>query len=316
MSESAQTSPDSAPVSLILAICTFQRNEALRHLLSTVLDYARAQTAHYELGVVVVDDSSDQQARTVVEAFEDGFDRGIHYRHSGRRNISLARNLAIETAADLGDWIAMTDDDCEPSEQWLGELLRVQRATGADIVTGPLIRRAPENAPRWLKEQPFLNVTSFDAETGTELELAFTNNSMIPARLLDDERHFRFDPAFGRIGGEDMVFYRAVAKAGYRIVFARDARVFENEDHDRLSLGYQFRRHYWLGNSSVQTMLRGGSSRSRMAIHGAATIARAAVRPFSRMLRGEAPQFLYGAAKLVEGAGKLSGAAGVKVSHK
>lgn len=307
---------DDPPAALILAICTFHRNDPLRHLLQTALDHAQRQAGQYDLGVVVVDDSSDQQARTVTEAFEGAFARGIHYRHSGQRNISLARNLAIETASELGEWIAMTDDDCEPSEQWLTELLRVQRQTGADIVTGPLIRRAPDDAPRWLKEQPFLNVTSFDAPTGREMDLAFTNNSMIPARLLRDERPFRFDPAFGRIGGEDMVFYRQVAKAGYRIVFAREARVFENEDDDRLSLRYQLRRHYWLGNSSVQTMLRGGSTRARMGLHGAATFARAVARPFARGLRGERPQLLYGVARMCEAAGKLAGAAGVRVDHK
>lgn len=309
------TTPDDPP-RLIVAICTFQRNGPLRHLLDTIHRYAKDQAAHYQLGVVVVDDSADQQAQKIAAQFEGRFARGIHYRHSGKRNISLARNLAIETASELGDWIAMTDDDCEPSEQWLRELLRVQLATGADIVTGPLIRRAPENAPRWLKEQPFLNVTSFDSETGSELDLAFTNNSMIPSSLLHDERNLRFDPAFGRIGGEDMVFFRQVAQAGYRIVFARDARVFENEEEERLSLAYQLRRHYWIGNSSVRTMLRSGSSRQRMLVHAGATLARAIARPFTRAIKGEQPQLLYGLAKICEATGKLAGVAGLTVNHK
>ena len=49
------------------------------------------------VGVVVVDDTAEGRARTVVEQFEGRFELGITYRISGRQNISLARNLAIET---------------------------------------------------------------------------------------------------------------------------------------------------------------------------------------------------------------------------
>lgn len=302
---------------LTVAICTFRRNEPLRHLLDTLTGIGELDRDLYSLGVVVVDDSAGQLARDVVANFADRFERGAEYRHSGKRNISVARNLALETAAEGGaDWIAMTDDDCEPSDQWLRELLRVQAMTGADVVTGPLVRRAPPEAPRWLREQPFLGVTAFRAETGQRMELAFTNNSMIPARLLEDDQYFRFDPGFGRIGGEDMVFYRAVAKAGYQIVFAAEATVFENEEPDRLSLTYQLRRHYWIGNSSVRTSMESGAGRVRMAIHGGATAIRALGRPIGRLLRRQPPQLLYCGAQLCEAAGKLAGVAGVRVTHR
>ena len=78
----------------------------------------------------------------------------------------------------------MTDDDCEPSEQWLVELVRVQKEYEADVVTGPLYRRAPDTAPHWLRSQPFLELSAFQAETGQPMETAFTNNSMISAALL------------------------------------------------------------------------------------------------------------------------------------
>ncbi|MXO85470.1 glycosyltransferase [Altererythrobacter aurantiacus] len=304
-------------VALTVAICTFKRNEPLRLLLETLQKLAKADADIYRLGVVVVDDSADQQAEGVVANFADKFERGIEYRHSGKRNISIARNLVLETAAEGGAaWIAMTDDDCEPGEAWLRELLRVQREYDADVVTGPLYRRAPDHAPNWLKTQPFLSVTAFQAETGHEMALAFTNNSMISGQLLRERSDLRFDPKFGRIGGEDMVFYRQVAREGYRIVFAKDAKVYENEEADRLTLGYQMRRHYWIGNSSVLTMLKGGSSRGRMAVHSAGVAARAIMRPASRLAKGQSPQILYCAAQLCEAAGKLVGAAGFEVKHK
>ena len=302
---------------LTVAICTFKRNGPLELLLSKLAILGETDRDRYALGIAVTDDSADRQAETLVASFADRFERGVEYRHSGKRNISIARNLVLETAAATGaDWIAMTDDDCEPSDQWLTELLRVQRDTDADIVTGPLIRRAPADAPRWLQTQPFLAVTAFQAETGQEMALAFTNNSMIPTRLIRDERRFRFDPEFGRIGGEDMVFYRAVAKAGYRIVFAREAQVFENEEPERLTISYQLRRHFWVGNSSTRTRLEEGASRPRMAIHSAATAVRALRRPVARLFAGKSPQLLYFAAQMLEAAGKLVGVAGIRVNHK
>jgi succinoglycan biosynthesis protein ExoM len=57
-------------------------------------------------------------------------DRLESIRRSGSQNISLARNLAIDTAVGIGEWVAMTEDDCEFSEEWLEALLDAQQADG------------------------------------------------------------------------------------------------------------------------------------------------------------------------------------------
>ena len=83
---------------IVVAICTFQRNGPLRVLLTALRGVAAATGARARIGIVVVDDNPDQRARTVVEEFEGVFALGCHYRHSGQRNISLARNIAVNTA--------------------------------------------------------------------------------------------------------------------------------------------------------------------------------------------------------------------------
>ena len=302
---------------IVVAICTFHRNGPLRLLLGALAEIADAARDTMAVGVVVVDDSADRQARPVADDFDARFEHGLAYRHSGARNISKARNLALETSLELGaQWIAMTDDDCEPADNWLTELLRVQREFDADVVTGPLLRRAPDHAPSWLRNQPFLNLAAFLAETGAPMETAFTNNSMISGNLLRHDPELRFDPDFGRIGGEDMVFYRAVAKRGGRIVFAADALVYENEEDERLTLAYQLRRHFWIGNSSVRTSLKNGASKPRMIVHGSAGFLRALRRPIQRMFAGDSPQFLYCLAQITESCGKIAGTAGIEVKHK
>ena len=68
----------------------------------------------------------------MVERYDGRFELGVEYRLSGRQNISLARNLAIETASGMADWVAMTDDDCEPVPEWLEALFETERQTGAE----------------------------------------------------------------------------------------------------------------------------------------------------------------------------------------
>jgi succinoglycan biosynthesis protein ExoM len=268
------------------------------------------------IGVVVVDDSAEQLARELVLSFSGDFELKAAYRHSGSRNISKARNLAVETASEIGDWIAMTDDDCEPSDHWLTELHRVQRETGAQVITGPLVRRAPDGSPRWLIEQPFLSASRFDGIDGQEMEHAFTNNSMLSSILIKENPDLRFKPEFGRIGGEDMVFYRQVAKSGYKICFAQNALVYENEEPERLTIRYQMRRFFWYGNTSIQTSLERGVTRPRLATHSLATLGRAILFPLSRVIRGKKPQMLYSLALVLEGAGKLVGVIGITVKHR
>ncbi len=304
------------PARVTVAICTYQRNEPLKKLLTALSRIADRDKDRMILGVVVADDNADQLARELVQSFDNSFQLGATYRYSGARNISKARNLAVETAAGIGDWIAMTDDDCEPSDQWLSELLRVQEMTGAKVITGPLIRRAPEGSPQWIVDQPFLSMSRFDAIDGQEMTQAFTNNSMIAAEIINNDPALRFNPEFGRIGGEDMVFYRQISRAGFKICFAKDALVFENEEEERLTLSYQFRRFFWYGNTSIQTSLEQGDRRGKLVVHSFATIARSLIYPVSRAVRGEKPQMMFSLARILEGFGKLAGVAGIKVKHK
>ncbi len=61
---------------IIVAICTYQRNDPLRTLLSALRDVAAATRERATVGVVVVDDNADQRARTVVDEFQWAFALG------------------------------------------------------------------------------------------------------------------------------------------------------------------------------------------------------------------------------------------------
>lgn len=301
---------------IAVAICTYRRNEPLAVLLRALIVCAERIEERGAVGVVIIDDTADGQARAVVEDFAHQFELGLAYRISGRQNISIARNLALETALDIGDWIAITDDDCEPPPQWIEAFLDLQEQTDADAVTGRMERRVPPGSPRWITEQPFLELGLEQQADGAVVEAAATHNSMISGKWLRKHSQIRFDPQFGVIGGEDMVFYRAARAAGLRIRYSQKGFVYENEPASRATFRYQLYAYLWQGNSSYHTYAETGQPRWRLLVHGTASLGRAVLRPLLRMTRGQRPQWRYCLALVCDALGKLLGPLGVRIEHR
>lgn len=299
-----------------VAICTYKRNEPLSVLLNALLACAELIKDHAAVGVAIVDDTPDGQARSVAERFAEKLELGVAYRISGKQNISIARNLAIETALDIGEWIAMTDDDCEPPSHWLEALLDLQERTGADCVTGRMVRRAPNGAPSWITDQPFLELGVEERADASEMPVGATFNSLISSQWLRAHPEIRFDPNMGVVGGEDMVFFRAAHAAGLRIRFSERGFVYENEPMDRAAFAYQLYVYFWHGNSSALACVEDGMKPWRVFVHGSASLVRASARPLARLLRGQKPQMRFCAAQILHAVGKQIGAAGVRIDHR
>jgi len=299
-----------------VAVCTYKRNEPLAVLLHALLACAERVKNRAAVGVAIVDDTADGQARRVASKFAGKFDLGVEYRISGKQNISIARNLAVETALEIGDWIAMTDDDCEPPPQWLEALLDLQERTGADAVTGRMVRRAPQHAPRWITDQPFFDLGVEERPDGSEMSVGATFNTLISSEWLRARPGIRFDPNMGVVGGEDMVFFRAAHAAGLTIRFSEVGFVYENESIERATFGYQLYVYFWHGNSAALACVEDGMKRSRVFVHGTASLVRAGARPVSRLLRGEKPQLRFCLAQILHAVGKQLGAVGVRVDHR
>ncbi len=314
---SSETPPAAADkTTIIVAICTFKRNDLLVRLLEALAVCADRVRAAAAVGIVLVDDTPKGLARPVANSFATRFELGLHYKISGRKNISLARNLAIETAMEAGEWTVMTDDDCEPPPEWLDALLTAQRSTGADAVTGRMVRRVPEGSPRWITDQPFLELGVEELADLAEMSSAATFNTMISSSWLLAHSDIRFDPHFGVVGGEDMVFFRAARAAGLSIRFSDRGYTYENEPADRATFGYQLYVYFWHGNSAALSSIQSGISRGRMLIHGLASLVRAFVRPLARLSRGSSPQLRFALAQILHAIGKLLGVVGIRVDHR
>jgi glycosyltransferase involved in cell wall biosynthesis len=279
---------------IIVAICTYKRNEPLRTLLSALIKVAEASRERAKVGVIVVDDNPDQRARGVVDEFQEVFDLGIGYRTSGKGNISIARNIAIETAIEDADWVAMVDDDCEPEPTWLCEYLDVLETTGADCATGPMNLRVPPGSPAWLHEQPFFDDVRFKYENAAPMNVAATNNSIIRASFLRN---------------------RSAHAAGLAIRFAEAAGVWGNEPPERATFKHQIMYRFWLGNSIFVTNSYFGESRTRLFLRGGKMFALALLRPITRVSQLRSPQWRYCVASSASGIGLMIGALGFEKNH-
>jgi|CXWL01.1.fsa_nt_gi succinoglycan biosynthesis protein ExoM len=297
-------------------ICTYRRNEPLRRLLTRLASMAATSADRYDLGVVVVDDNPDGIAETVVREFEAAFPLGVHYRRAGHQNISIGRNLALEAATPLADFIAMTDDDCLPDTPWIDALLSTQAATGADSVSGPMLVSLPHDAPVWLAEQSVFDDEQERHADGAVIALGQTNNCLLSCRWLEAHPDHRFDPEFGRIGGEDMVFFRGAIQRGLLSVHSAAAVVRADEPLEEVTLRALVRSRFWWGNSEAITNLQlHDATRFRVALRGGRRTLRAVLRPIGRLLRLRPPHLRAATIAAARGCGMVVGALGLRVNH-
>jgi succinoglycan biosynthesis protein ExoM len=228
-----------------ICICTFKRQELLRDLLSGIARLMFRKTQIPQIEIVVVDNDERASAREVCSTIP--YPWPIRYVVEPRRGITHARNRAI-AEADLVDFIAFIDDDEVPSAQWLDELLWAQAEFAADVVSGPVLPRYAPDVVDWVKSGGFFE-PRFSAKTGTVRNTCASNNVLIAAHVF--KRVPRFDEAFALSGAEDTNFFLRVSQAGYKIVWSKEAVVFELVSAQRASVSWILRREYQTGNGWV-----------------------------------------------------------------
>lgn len=314
--------PAAGEIRPVVRVCvtTYERNGPLGALLDRLRDTVVPVTAA-RVGVVVVDDNPDGRARSVAEAHADSFELGLDYRHTGSRNISTARNEALVggmagvDGATTGDFIAMIDDDCEPSPQWINELLAVQRRSGADLVTGAREYRAAPGSPSWFAEQGFSLDADDPCEDGGVPVAGHTANVLMSVGFLRRCPSVRFRTELGRTGGEDMVFFGAAEAAGARHRYSAAGLVTERVPLERTTMRSLLRYSLWFGNNeAVINRATGGTSRRRLALRGG----RRVVEPLAQTLagsRGRPRPWRRALFDSVRGLGLLAGVVGVRVNH-
>lgn len=215
-----------------VCLCTYKRETLLKTLESLV---SQEIPTGFSLEVVVVDNDVEQSGRKFCEKVQASQNTvQIRYFVNGVRNISEVRNSTMEYAQ--GELLLFLDDDeWAADELWFTHHLQAMHDYQADVVSGTVITHYPESTPDWLAQANLLGHVRF--ARGKDLQKAETCNAMLKASWVK-EKGFRFDPYFGKSGGEDTDFFHRIYLAGAKVIFEPNAVVEELIEPSRANLDY------------------------------------------------------------------------------
>jgi succinoglycan biosynthesis protein ExoM len=236
-----------------VCICTFKRPNLLRGLLSG-LEHQRTDGL-FNYSVVVVDNDYSMSAQDIVRSFQQESNLEAEYYVEREQNIALARNKAVENAR--GDFIAFLDDDEFPPNDWLFHLYIACQRFRADGVLGPVNPHFEGNCPKWIVKGRLVERTSHSTGTIMKATDTRTGNVLLKREIFEDADN-RFEPAFGRTGGEDVWFFVKVIAKGRVFVWCEEAPVYESVPPERWKASYYLKRFIRIGGLTGEEVRKKG----------------------------------------------------------
>jgi glycosyltransferase involved in cell wall biosynthesis len=170
----------------------------------------------------------------------------IQYVVEPTQGIPLARNAGIAAVPDDAEFFCFIDDDEWPGPTWIDELLKTQRATGADCVHGAVIPVYPEAASAWLVKSRIFDSWQFADQA--LLKDAASNNVLISTAFIR-RTGLQFEKRMRMTGGSDHLFFKQAVALGMRIVWSSEAPVYEDIPRSKMTLRWICQRQYRYGNA-------------------------------------------------------------------
>ncbi|OCP03388.1 MULTISPECIES: glycosyltransferase family 2 protein [unclassified Ensifer] len=287
-----------------IAVCTFRRQELAETLHSLAL---LAVPDDADIRIIVADNDATPSAEALVDQMRPTTPFEILYLHCPASNISIARNACLD--ASRNHYLAFVDDDETVSRTWLAQLIETARATGADVVLGPVRAEYTLSAPNWMRRGDFHSTRP--VWVNGEIRTGYTCNALLDlTRPVLSGR--RFNLASGRSGGEDTEFFRHMHADGGHLAYAPDALVFEPVPEKRARLTWLAKRRFRSGQTHGRLLSVRGQPRKRMAEIARATAKSGYCAIASLLLAGSPIARSRYALRAVMHAGVVSGLLGVR----
>lgn len=219
-----------------MCICTFRRNS----IIGAVLSVANQKHVANRLAKIAVIDNDDTDAlRNDIEALAARLSIPLSYVHAPAKNISIARNAALESTDTR--WLAFIDDDETAGPCWLATLLGSRGSS--EVVVGVSQALYGKDLPKWAERCNFHSNAIERSPVN-----AYTSSVLIDLSYVK-KLEIRFREELGRTGGEDTFFFRELAERGARFVFEPSAVVYEPVPVARATMRWVTRRMYRAGQT-------------------------------------------------------------------
>jgi GT2 family glycosyltransferase len=228
-----------------------------------------------------------------------------------RPGLSVARNRALAWAAEAGSGtIAFVDDDALVGPRWWEAL--VERWATADpdvaVIGGPIRPRWSVPPPDWISDPllPALTLLDLgDDELALDPEVTTVFGANISFAVGPLRAIGGFDPAYGHSGtrvsfSEEDEAQRALARRGYRVVYAPELAVEHVIPAERLTPRSFVRRRFAYGRAL-------GTRSGRTASAAARQMATSAPGAVVALARGDKRLYMERAVRAAENAGVLAG---------
>lgn len=238
-----------------IVVPTFNRAVDLRKTLNSLGQLA--VTGPWE--VIVVDNNSTDETRSVVGETAGHFPVELRYAFEGEQGRSAALNAGIRLAR--GDVIATTDDDVEVEPDWLDRAGEALETLDCDYVGGKVLPVWPAERPPWIPDhggKQWAVIALLDY--GPDPLPFFTLAHRVPIGVNMAFRRSAFDRAglwsnrVGRkkgtlLGQEVREWMLRARDAGLRGCYTPSMVVHHLIQPDRLEKAYFRRWFYWNGVS-------------------------------------------------------------------
>lgn len=271
-----------------VAVATYRRPERLPLLIERLraeFDEVEATDRGLTVEAVFIDNDPGRTGEAAVDAASGGEVR-IRCVLEARPGVAAVRNRALDES-ETSDILIFIDDDETPEPGWLAALLQARARFAAQAVSGPVVSIPDGEADAWVSASRSNDrIHRAGLVTGDAVDRAATNNLLLD-RAWVQRAGLRFDERFGLTGGEDSLFTRQLVRAGGRIVWCREAVVFDHVPVDRMNREYNLHRAYTLANAGarVDIVLAAQSARWASAMMRLRLVAVGVVRAVAGAIR-------------------------------
>jgi glycosyltransferase involved in cell wall biosynthesis len=301
-------------IAVTIAVPTFRRADDLRELLPQLRDQAHQVSEEpggpFTVDILVVDNDPARSGEPAVAEQPPGSVRYVVEPHPG---IAAVRNRALDESAG-SRLLAFIDDDERPHDGWLAYLLATWLGPRPAAVSGRVVAAFESELDPWIAAGRFFTRRSLP--TGTVLDVAAAGNVLLD---LDQVRAsgVRFALDLGLSGGEDTLFSRQLARAGFRMLWCDESVITDMVPRSRMTRRWVLRRAWSHGNSAAVVEVRLARSplsrviaRIRSTVRGVLRIVGGVLRTAWGGLARSARHQARGLRAVCRGAGMIWGAWG------